>query len=151
MKFSHILCAVLMFGPLILEADPAASSEDGRTSLARQSNAGEPAAALTARGPEAATKARAQLARQSGPPHGWIGAATSSLSAGGLRGARSAPQPKSVRVIPATRGAASSGTAARNSTIGGQHAPTSGRLGGPTISRGAHNAILEGTQLRHRF
>jgi hypothetical protein len=39
----------------------------------------------------------------------------------------------------------------RNSAIGGPHAQTLGRVGGPAISRTTHGATIDGNQLHHKF
>jgi hypothetical protein len=198
MKISHMLCAMLAFAALTIEARAATSSDDGRASVP-PANAGEASArkapstggsngrraasAVTPR-PVAATPERSvgpaahrnpdrlqslllrakAPGQQRSPPRALTGAATGNLAAGvgnwvaagtgipavqGLRGAGPARQPVTAAGA-VTIATVPSRAVARNS-IGGPHAPASGRLSGSAIGPTARIGVVDGSQLHHKF
>ena len=156
MKISHILCAALACTSLTFGARAIAPSEDcaspGRNSstMARSADHRD----LThvgsgriggskPRGAESVVAARGRLVRQPSHPVGSI----RSLGVGRSYGV----SPAGERHLNASRSAARATknqmAIPRNSILGGPHAQAYGRRDGVGI-RTAHNASIDGTQLR---
>jgi hypothetical protein len=95
------------------------------------------------------TKARA--ARLPSRPGGSIRTATGNVAARAPGGASPAHQPTAAAATRAARSATPFRAATPNSTLGGPQVPRPGRLGAPAVGRTAHNASIDGTQLRHKF
>jgi hypothetical protein len=96
-------------------------------------------------------QARGRFVRHPGRPVGSTHAATGALGVRGPYGVRAAGQStlaaSNRTVSPAPRLTATP----RDSTIGGPHVQSAGRLGGPVIGRTNHSAAIDGTEFRRKF
>ena len=158
---SHILWAMLVCAPLTFEARATASFEDGGSAHTgagsnvgpkRRDAAAAPSPRRSSMGPPrgAALAARGTAARQHSPPNaqargrlarqanGLGGSAVAAAGRPGITGSHGVgPGPAGPLKLTASAPPA---------------APRGlGRVGGPAISRTAHSATIDGTQLRHKY
>lgn len=96
-------------------------------------------------------RAHGRLARQPSRPAGTARAVARGPEVRGPRDAGPAGQPKLATSNSPASPAARPAPNPRNSAIGGPHAQTLGRVGGPTISRTTHSATVDGNQFHHKF
>jgi hypothetical protein len=96
-------------------------------------------------------RAHGRLARQPSRPVGTARAVARGPEFRGPRDVGPAGQPKLATSNSPASPAARPAATPRNSAIGGPHAQTLGRVGGPAISRTTHSATVDGNQLHHKF
>jgi hypothetical protein len=96
-------------------------------------------------------RAHGRLARQPSRPAGTARAVARGPEVHGPRDVGPAGQPKLATSNSPTSPAARPAPNPRNSAIGGPHAQTLGRVGGPAISGRTHSATVDGNQLHHKF
>jgi hypothetical protein len=95
-------------------------------------------------------QARGRLAHQPGRPIGSTRAATGVPGVRSSYGVGAAGQPKLVSKRTASPAPKLTATP-RESTIGGPHVQSAGRVGGPVVGRTNHSAAIDGTELRRKF
>ena len=96
-------------------------------------------------------RAHGRLARQPSRTAGTARAVARGAEVHGPRDVGPAGQPKLGKSNTAALPAARPAPNPRNSAIGGPHAQTLGRVGGPAISGRTHSATVDGNQLHHKF